>query len=228
MEGVKLACLYTIGCLESRRRGTDKIFSQFIKSPSKSQLPLIVKKLMEFEPYFFYRLIAENNNLDSFQPEVVKAYWLGNELLKEIDERIIEQCFSRVSFTNPRDLERIWKIVGLINRKPHHNFSVIWTLKKNKSLTPIILKKINECLIRSGVVMKVKRERVIVKTKRISFNENFYLENSLEELQKFFLKNLKKGDLVSFHFRKTREKIFPREAENLIKITKEAISFLEE
>ena len=87
-------------------------------------LVLILQKFQAAYPYL--KLIANSNNiLDPFDTRVVEAYWLGNELLDQVD--LTQFCNSlRDRFAkqlNPKTLGYLLSKPPL-GARPHHSFHI--------------------------------------------------------------------------------------------------------
>lgn len=195
--------------------GAEKLILDFLKNPEEAKLSFVTSIFEKLEAFLFYQMIAKMNGIpDPFDSVLVKAYWLGNRLLKTIENKDI-------LFVSPA---YFIKLSDLIGTKPHHNFGVLWPTKKTKNIP---LKKIDECLVKPGRVIKVKQKTILVETislfrkgKKINFRR------SNEEVSKEVMKGLiGHGDWVSIHFDMARERISRNCANNLAEITKEAISF---
>jgi hypothetical protein len=174
--------------------------------------------LEKLEPFIYYRLIAKINDINSpFNLNVVKAYWLGNSLLRIIKKENIEDI----------SINRLIKLPDLIGGKPHHNFSVLWLTKKTENIP---IEKVDECLIKPGKVIEIRQKTILVETMRLLVErKRIYLEDSKEEISKEILKGLVSfDDWISIHFRSARERISRNCAQNLIALTKEAIEFFKE
>jgi hypothetical protein len=223
LKGEIITALYSFDCPELRQFGAEKFIFNFLKDPAKSKIAKARTILQRLEPYLFYLLIAKESKLKPFDLKVARAHWLGNELLKEIKEEDIKECFSKIL---SHDM-RILKIVDLIGGLPHHNFDALWILKRTKKLTKDLQKEVTDCLIRAGRVIEIEDGKILVEIERIDF-EDFRLRKSKEKISKFFLREVKIGDFVSIHFKKAREKISLQTVQNLRKITKKALSFFEE
>lgn len=190
----------------------------FLENPEKSKSPSVKATLEKLEPSLFYRLIGKMNGVNSpFNLKVVKAHWLGNNLLETIKREHIE-AISRTYLI---------KLSDFIGGKAHHNFSVIWPTKKTENIP---IEKVDECLVKPGKVIEVKQKTILVETISL-FREKkkIYLKDSTQELSREVLRGLINfDDWVSIHFGTAREKISRNCAQNLIEITKEAISFFKE
>jgi hypothetical protein len=217
MEGILTACLYSYGCPELKQIGAEKLIHNFLENPEKAKISFTKDVLEKLEPFIYYRLIAKTNSINSpFNPKVVKAYWLGNNLLRPLKRDDLEDV----------SINRLIKLSDLIGAKPHHNFSVLWLTKKTKN---ILIEKVDECLIKPGKVIEIRQKTILVKTMCLSTKgKKIYLEYSKEEISREILRGfISFDDWVSMHFRSAREKISRNCAENLLKITKEAISFFQ-
>jgi hydrogenase maturation factor len=217
MEGILASCLYSYGCPELKQIGAEKLIFNFLKNPEKSKIPFVKDILQKLEPFIYYRMIGKMNGINSpFNLKVVKAHWLGNNLLRPIKRADLEDT----------SISRLIKLSDLIGTKPHHNFSVIWSTKKTDKIS---IEKIDECLIKPGKVLEIKENSLLVQTiKLFSEGKKIYFKDSKEEVFKEILRELISfDDWVSIHFRSAREKISRNCAENLLKITKEAISFFQ-
>ncbi len=218
MEGLKIASLYSLGCPELRQIGAENFILNFLKNPERSKTLFVKDILKKLEPFVYYRLLAKKNGISNpFNKNVVKAHWLGNNLLKPLEEKDLNDI-SSVYFL---------KLSDLIGAKPHHNFSVFWSAKRTDKIP---IEKIDECLIKSGKVIEIKEKTILVETVKLCLNKKeIFLQETKEEISKGFLRGFVGfDDLVSIHFQQAREKISRNCAQNLIEITKEAINFFKE
>jgi len=216
MEGVRIACLYSYGCPDLKRIGAEKLIFDFIKDTDKSKLSLVKGILEKLEPCLFYRLIGKMNDIDNpFNLHVVKAYWLGNNLLRTIKKEDI-------SISSVYSL----KLSDFVGGKAHHNFSVIWSTKRASNIP---IEKFDECLIKPGKIIELKEKNILVETKRLfSERKKIYFKDTTQEISREVLRGLISfDDWVSIHFGTAREKISRNCAQNLIEITKEAISLFQ-
>lgn len=231
MKGLRVACLYSVGCPELKRMKAKKkqIIYDFLRNPKGDKSPSVKEILEKLEPFLFYKLISFQNDItDPFNEDIVRSYWLGNPLLKPIaKENVARLLFSEESQEHHQ--LRLMKILNLVGGKPHHNFETLWLIKGIKAGRGFPLKflgNLNNCLVRAGKVIYTGKLISEVKTKSIVFqNRKITLEDSIESLQGSFVKNLEEEDFISIHLGMAREKIQRETAENLLKITEEAISF---
>jgi len=230
MEGVRIACLYSYGCPELEKIQKQNVVLDFIKNPQDNKCSLVKETLKGLNPFLFYQLIGLQNDIeDPFEEKVVRTYWLGGGFLKTITKKDVQNLLAQ------KNLQihslHLTRISDLINGKAHHNFETILLLKGIRDfqkLTREFIEKLNDCLVRAGKVISVGHWAFKVRTKSISFKKGeIVFEDSLELIPFDLLREIKTGDFISIHLCRAREKIGKETAENLIEITKEAISFFQ-
>jgi hypothetical protein len=216
--------------------GPDKNKSLFEYCAANYYEPNLQRILSEFEvmhPYL--KLIARENKIkDEFDPRVVEAYWLGNDLTEGV---MIRNLYRH--FTEDKNLKAklkkslVERVLGILpgKAKPHHNFHVmnIW-LRAGKMNIKHTLKSIDECRISWGTVKKINKSRIIIDFQPLIFLDNkLILGNNYdrEVLTQFndkgFVRDLKVGDLVTVHWGWVCEKINDEQLKNLIKYTRESL-----
>ncbi|HDQ22672.1 MAG TPA: hypothetical protein ENN28_01720 [Candidatus Uhrbacteria bacterium] len=216
--------------------GPDKNKQLFEYVSVKYYEPNLKQILSEFEvmqPYL--KLIARTSKIkDEFSPEVVEAYWLGNDLTESVD---IKNLYRH--FTEDKNLKlkikksTIEKVLGFNpqNSKPHHNFHVmnIW-LRAGKLNIKHTLKSIDECRISWGKIKKIKKNSIIVEYKPLIIEADKLKLGGIidrEVLTQFddkgFVKNLNIGDIVTIHWGWVCEKINQQQLANLKKYTLESL-----
>ncbi len=212
--------------------GPDKNKSLFEYIAAKYYEPNLNQILSEFEvmhPYL--KLIAYNNKIkEEFDPRIIEAYWLGNDLTERVD---IKKLYRH--FTENKNLKAkikkstIEKVLGYIpdRSKPHHNFHVIniW-LRAGKMNIKHTLHSINECRISWGKVKKIKKNSVIVEYQPLVIeNDKLKFDKIIdrEVLTKFddksFVKDLQINDIITIHWGWVCEKINQSQLINLKKYT---------
>ena len=232
MEGLRIACLYSLNCPELLKEpGAQKIVFEFIKNPEKEKTPLVKEILEKLEPFIFYQLIALQNGItDPFEENVVRAYWLGNNLLKTITKRDARNFFN-LGFSFEHHKLTLIKILDLVGGKPHHNWETLWLIKKVKrklGLPREFLVNLDNCLITAGEIVYAGGDTLQVKTKELSLERGKIVLRNAMPLIGRGLDKVKERDFVSIHLLQAREKISRNCAKNLIEITKEAIEFFKE
>jgi len=228
LEGLRIACLYSFSCPELKKAKEKKTILEFAKEPQFEKAPKAREILIKLEPFFFYQFIAHQNKIsDPFNERVVRAYWLGNEFLKRVTKEEIK-TFTLLKKEITHKKITALKLLELINGKPHHNFETLWLIKKNQFLTEKILQEITKCLIRPGEIIKIEKNILFVKTFKLNLEEKkVVLREVISKVDQGFLKDPKKEHLVTIHLSRAREKISKKTFQNLLKITKEALTFFQ-
>jgi len=193
--------------------------------------------LSEFEVMYPYlKLIAQENKIkDEFNPEVVEAYWLGNNLTESVNIKNLYRHFTEDSNLRSK-LKRglVEQVLGLQPdlAKPHHNFHVmnIW-LRAGKVNIMHTLKSIDECRISWGKVKKIKKftilvdyQPLIIKNDKIILGDIIEREVITQFADKGFVKDLKIGDIVTIHWGWVCETINNLQLSNLQKYTLESLN----
>lgn len=85
-DGLLVAASFSHGCQTAEIIGIDPILKKYVRSEGKSCGNDEMRKLLsKLVPYFCYRIISLANGIeDPFNILVVKAYWIGNELLEKV------------------------------------------------------------------------------------------------------------------------------------------------
>jgi len=247
-QGLRLACLYSWGCEPLLKMDFPQLrIANFIKSSIRidnrrfqRRIPWILKILKRLDPYYYYQLIACLFDVENpFDESVVRAHWQG-EGLERIPEGFLSFFKGRLDFGfNPRsDRKKAIRIVlGPLRRIcmlkkgfPFHNFDVFLQVKRMKKFTPRSLMYINGCLIRPAQVLGEKRigqKNLLHVRIMFVFSENGCLK--IGEREEFispeFIEGVKEEEWVSVHFGWAREIITPKTAENIKKLTEQALAF---
>jgi len=192
--------------------------------------------LSHFETLYPYlQLIAKENNIkDLFDQQVVEAYWVGNNLLKNIKSgdylHFLQEKILIEKKIEKKSLEKIKLKISTDQFLPHHNFHVFNIFKRmSRDLKFDTLKTMDECRIGFG---KIISERTIVQYKPLVYAKNklsfgLYTIKSLtvDYKGKQFIKNIKIGEWVSFHWGFVCDILTDRQVKNLEFYTQKAIDF---
>lgn len=94
-NGVLLAATFSYGCRQAKRLGITPILEEYVKKKGKiHQEKEIREALSKLISYFFYCVISLATDIkDPFDIRVVKAYWIGNDLLEKVKLTHIKQVF---------------------------------------------------------------------------------------------------------------------------------------
>jgi len=83
LEGLKLGALYSYDCQRAKMLKISELLAEFIGTGKNHDE--VAESLKKLTSYKYYCLIANLNSIkDPFAEEVVKAYWIGNDLTKTI------------------------------------------------------------------------------------------------------------------------------------------------
>jgi len=178
----------------------------------------------------YLQLIASSNQIrDPFDSRVVEAYWIGNDLLKKVSvSRLYDHLRDR--FKGNVKSETLDVIAGQapLGAKPHHAFHVFDAFSKTGGFdrlgfSDVALKRIDECRIGWGTFEKyadVTKSDIVVKYEPIRLPITDYrlpitkiISNEIEGRKLFT--QLKKGDIVTFHWSRISDKISPTQANHL-------------
>lgn len=188
----------------------------------------LVELLQNFEGAFPYlKLIAKTNKIkDSFNEKVVEAYWLGNDLLNQVDissfHNSIQERFGKKMSS---DAMRWLAVKPVVGAKPHHSFHVLDVYTKTglirSGIKTNVLETINNCLIMWGKVKKVVSSQSPVISLDIEYNpiimQNGKLVFGTREIKKVKSNFIQPevGDRVSFHWGYICDKLDQRQLKNL-------------
>ncbi len=217
--------------------GPDKNKNLFEYVAADYYEPTLNQILSEFEvmhPYL--KLIARTNKIkDEFSPEVVEAYWLGNNLTEGVNIKNLYRHFTgNKNLKSKFKKSAIERILGYMPKrtKPHHNFHVmnVWT-RTGKLNIKHTLKSIDECRISWGKVKKIKKGFVVVEYQPLTFTDDKLNLGGIIEREvitsfddKGFVKGLKIGDIVTIHWGFVCETINNVQLYNLQKYTLESLN----
>lgn len=238
MDGILRCSRYSFGPNRLHYCGPDanKEFKELIeKDGDNFGLSHLLKQFKTLFPYL--KKIAEANNIkDPFDSRVVEAYWLGNELLENIEKNILYQFLienlkikDKLKSKEFRWLEEKIK-QGAV---PHHSFHVfnIWGQEGHDDLLTE-LQRMDECRISSGIVTEVNGPEIVVSAEPLSYEAGKFnlgpaapksLTRQLEA--EYDIEQIKIGQIVSIHWSVPCEVITPKQAETLRKYTLKNIAF---
>ena len=195
MDGIKIACLYSIGCEMGKITGIDKELLGFLNKPDRSKEERIVSVLKKLKPYQSYCLLSTQIGEDSaFSPSAVKAYWLGlgnKDLFLTHNYQVLQQ---------------------------------IEKTRKEKKLPARAVNRLLDCLVSFGEIIEVNSDKLLVLHHSLSYSNRFYVwRNKKQGVKIGFVANPKPGDLVSIHYSIARELITRSQARLLGENTRKAL-----
>lgn len=187
--------------------------------------------------YPYLELIASENGLsDPFLPEVVEAYWLGNQLLKNISARnLAEHLKYKIGL---KKILRIGKLNPLLEKLgdaslPNHSFHVLNIYKRTGHLdTNHTVETMDACIISWGKIKRINKNSAVVDTAPLkSINGKLYFGLPLERTlmtqgeQDILFPKLKKDDWISYHWGYFCQKLTNMQLRNLIYYTNLSVKF---
>lgn len=225
MNGLKLAALYglkphQLGFCgpQDRNRG---VLLKYLKGEQFTEKE--VREILEgFEAaYPYYKLIARSNNVkDPFDEQVIRAYWVGNELLDNVKISDLREMIVN-EFSGPKLLPRELAIKKsqLIpeNSKPHHSFHVLVIGAVTGNPMPVDL-----CRPCWGKVIELRNGKFKVEYQPLVGKEKLELGKPVKKIvdwDKDLLQKVKIGDWVSFHWNQAVEVLTEEDVKNLEKYT---------
>jgi len=245
-QGLKTAVVYSVkphqlGFCGPKNKNTKKILSDYLKGKHRNEKE-IQKILSCFKVVFsYYSLIAKANKLSPFDQKVVESYWIGSHFLDKVKisdlKRLIVKTFKRPD------------LASFLNKfsRPHHSFHVLIV-----GSTSIVLKGklLDLCRIGYGQILKVEKNKLIVKYKpltplEISRSKRLppcrrqsgsltglivkqkvrlgdYVKIKID-WNKYIIKEPKVGDWISFHWKQACQILTLEQVKNLDYYTKLSI-----
>lgn len=212
-DGMLIAARYAFSPNRLRYCGGDNNSNLFDYVSENIQDGGLKELLSEFQTLYPYlRLIADSNNIkDPFDSRVSEAYWIGNDLLRNVTMNgLYNYLIDGQELKKKYKMKIVEKVIGKIpaGAKPHHSFHVM-NIPKRTGYYPVehTLETINECLILPAKVLKIKKGKLEVKFRPLEYKDNKFIfgnaENKdiyFEYCNKRFIKNIKKMDWVSIHW----------------------------
>jgi len=218
-KGLIMAARYAFMPNKLRYCGGDnnsEIFNYVTHHTSDNGLKELLEEFATMFPYL--KLIADANKIvDPFNERVVEAYWIGNDLLKNVDmndfyRHMLDKQQLKKKLP-PKLLEKIFGKIPL-GAKPHHSWHVLNISRQTGQYSmDYVLKTIEKCRIGWGRIKEIKKQStglvstVIITHKPIEISDNkFVLGNEIDQEvwlefnKQSFVDQIKIGDFVSVHW----------------------------
>lgn len=177
--------------------------------------------------YPYLKLIAEANKIeDIFDYRVSEAYWLGNNLLTQVQKsKLYEHLVDAQELKKKLKPELFAKVVGTIpeGALPHHNFHVI-SVPKRTGHYPVehTVETMDACKISWGQVKKVENDKVVVEYYPLVHEDNKLALGAAKDKwcqwqknDSSFVADLRAGDWVTIHWDWVCDKITEVQRQNL-------------
>ena len=188
-------------------------------------LVIILKKFEAAYPYL--QLIASTNHIpDPFDTRVVEAYWLGNQLLDQVDliqfyNSLHERFAKRLS---PKTLGYLLSKPPL-GARPFHNFHV-FDVHSHIGMLDHSLDTMENCRISWGLVKKIEVTHLLVEYQPLVLEWGKLKLGEAREKKVLhqidgtgFISKCQVGDFISFHWGWACEVLGLRQVQNLKKYT---------
>jgi len=190
----------------------------------------LVDILNRFETLYPYLVLiaSENRIKDPFDPRVVEAYWLGNNLLGSVHTRsLIKHLDDTVGLKQKLPNKKFSSMMDEVVERgvPQHNFHVMNVYVRTGHLAiPHTLTTMNECRISWGKVIECVHPNYIVETQPLTYQHNRLALGAVEKKAVMSV-GVKPhvGDWVSIHWGYLCDRITDRQRENLAYYTKRAL-----
>lgn len=226
-KGLRIAALYSFPPhrfgLCGMKKGKSEEMEAFLAGKKVPEIKEIMKSFKG--AFFYYQLIAKENKIKNpFDKKVVRAYWIGNELLKKVKIKKLREMVAR-DFKKKKLAKNLPE-----NSFAHHSFHVLVAGPIDKNL--ILTEGMKDlCKISWGGVLKISKNKMPVNELLVEYQpllkeKEWYLGKFVKRKifwKKSILPKLKKGDIISFHWDLALEKLSKKDLENLKKYTQDSI-----
>jgi hypothetical protein len=194
--------------------------------------------LLELEQRFegaipYLQLIAHANGIaDPLDTRVVEAYWVGNELLDQVDLRRlyanVEDRFRRR--TSPNDWSWLARTLGS-GAFPHHSFHVFAIYPRaglmRSGAVEHIFETMEQCRIRWGRVIHINGSELEVTVQPLELDQGKLRLGTArrETVRRWvdgrgFVDDVRLGDWVSIHWRWACDRLTPHQRSHLERFTR--------
>jgi hypothetical protein len=198
------------------------IFQYALEDAREPTLEGMLRKFTGALPYL--RLIAEANAVaDPFDPRVVEAYWIGNELLDRVEARALHDSL-RAKYRGQFSARTMELVAAKApeGARPHHSFHVFDVWRRAEPGRGDVLATIDACRISWGTVTAVEAGELAVLRRPLVFEGGRLAlgEPRTERVTRLiegrgFATAAAAGDVVSIHWGWVCEVLAPRQARAL-------------
>ncbi|HLD11700.1 MAG TPA: DUF6390 family protein [Patescibacteria group bacterium] len=185
--------------------------------------------LSQFETLYPYlRFIAAENGIsDPFDPRVVEAYWIGNDLLSRISmKQFWGHLLQDQSLKKKIPTTMLKWVIGKVPKGalPHHSFHVLNVfLRTGHHAVAHTLLTMDSCLIGWGKVQSSKNRVLTVETQQLSYKDSqlFFQDRVIKNLAIPISSDdsFQPGEYVSYHWNSVCERVNEGQVRNLKKYT---------
>jgi len=234
MNGIELASRFSYITNSLRFCGPSEAHKQFLqyldKKDNEEEVKNLLLKFESLRPYF--TSIAEKAKLDCFDYKVIEAYWIGNNLLDNFNDKDMKEVILKLTFRGlPSSIGG--KLIhnmpsGLM---PHHNFNVMYVgVGMTTKSVETNIQNMDNCRISWGKVLEVIDDKLLVQTNSLIKKNNKFELKENETKTAVFLKqmlpDIKKNDIVALHWGFAPLILTQEQAKNLEKYTERILGVL--
>ncbi len=185
----------------------------------------LLRKFAGALPYL--QLIARANAIpDPFDDRVVEAYWIGNELLAEVEVRQLHDALRERFGQQLQGRTRDWVLAKApAGARPHHNFHVFDVHSRVGELENT-LETMDQCRVSWGRVASVDGPELVVERRPLVLEEGKLALGPSQVVRvvrqvegRGFADAAAPGDWVSLHWGWVCEVLTPRQQANLARYT---------
>jgi len=213
MDGLLRCSRYAFGPNRLHYCGPDANFELLSYIENQESDFGLKRLLIQFETLYPYlkHIATANQIADPFDDRVVEAYWLGNNLLKNISQRsFYNYLLEDLKLKKRLGLKYFSTVVDKIGEGalPHHSFHVLDIWKRTGHLQrEHTLSSMDECRISWGKVSRVSGPSVTVETEPLAYEDGQIflgmpimknITRSLESADD--IAQVKAGDLITMHW----------------------------
>jgi len=210
---------------------TTEIQAYLRESVSDENLSKIISQFETLYPYLTY-IAHEHGIADPFDPRVVEAYWIGNDLLSKLSQKSLYDHFAdSLSLKKRLTSKELEWLMGKIPQGAlaHHTFHVlnVFTRTGHHSVKHTI-ETMDSCRIGWGALVSIKGSEAVLSTKQLILL-NGKLAMSHEKKKKISivsgitLSEKDIGSVFTYHWDTICDKITNIQEKNLISVTNSAI-----
>lgn len=213
------------------------LFEYGINSISEPPLEKLLKEFQTLHPYL--KLIANaNKTIDIFDYKVIEAYWIGNELLENVNMNKLYWHFidglQLKKKIKPGQFEKLCGKIPL-GAKPHHSFHVFNVYLRTGHL-PIehTIETMDNCRISWGKTKKILKNELEIETPTLIEQDGKIIlsEPKIKKIvYKFgndgFIKNPQINDWISYHWNWACDILTKQQTINLEKYTRQSLTLIQ-
>ncbi len=194
----------------------------------------IRKKIPSFEMAFPYlSLLARKNSCDFLDEKIVEGYWIGNNLIKDLKKKELEEIYFSLVNSNYLNKEAAEELISVLPEKTdlHHSFHV-FLFHSLTDKTKGTIDFMDSCKISFGKVLQENKEtkKLLVEYYPVvSVNNKLFLGEEIVKEISFFPEwnqKITKGSLIAFHWNVFCTPINIQQFNSLKKFTENSINFV--